>query len=434
MKNNWSMIVALSVIYILLLILNSKTLYAGDDYVYRFAYMRSWPLEHLKVISTFAIPHSMWNHYFWWNGRFVAHSVVQYFMQFDTKVIFNVFNSGIFIVLIFLINKVATIITKHKSSTLIIISIFIFLWFFIPSFGQTVLWVSGSGNYLWMSVVYTSFILANLIDIDMTKFKFVLIILLSFLAGATNENSGPAAILIVILSIVYGFIKTRKIHVYSVISVLFAMLGFYIMLMSPGSQKRGTMHRDWTKISANLNDIYKLSFGNLKWVYLVLIAFIIIGIILKHITVVSLVHIAIFIIGHLAAIYSMALSPDYPERTFFGGIVFLAIAFFISVYNIYDIIPMKSIVIIACIVVFGFSYRDAYSDISNSYNEVASEYETIRIAKSNGDKDVKVKLMSVPKTTYNAYNGTVSLAENHYDWMNQWESKYFGVKTISGYR
>lgn len=73
-------------------------------------------------------------------------------------------------------------------------------------------------------------------------------------------------------------------------------------------------------------------------------------------------------------------------------------------------------------------------DISHTYNEVTSEYRTIQIVKNNGIKDVKVKLLTAPKTTYNAYNGTVSLTENHYDWMNQWESKYFGVETISGYR
>lgn len=71
-------------------------------------------MPHMEKITTLTIPYSMYNHYMNWNGRFVAHSVVQYFMQFDTKLVFDICNSLIFVVLLLLINKFATKLSGKK--------------------------------------------------------------------------------------------------------------------------------------------------------------------------------------------------------------------------------------------------------------------------------------------------------------------------------
>lgn len=93
-----------------MLLLNLKTLYVADDYVYRFVYQSPTPTDviHPERINTFLIPHSMWNHYLLWNGRFVAHSIVQYFMQFNSKVPFDICSSLIYVLLILLMNKFST--------------------------------------------------------------------------------------------------------------------------------------------------------------------------------------------------------------------------------------------------------------------------------------------------------------------------------------
>lgn len=162
-RNKWSLIILLT-IFIFVLILNLKTLYIADDYVYHFFYQTSSPTEiaHQQKISTLLIPASMWNHYFLWNGRFVAHSIVQYFMQFDTKIPFDICNSLVFVVLIMMMDKFASKLSNKKAQAFVLPLIFVFAWFYLPSFVQSVLWVSGAGNYLWMSVIYLGFIMYNL--------------------------------------------------------------------------------------------------------------------------------------------------------------------------------------------------------------------------------------------------------------------------------
>ncbi|MGZ1041804.1 DUF6056 family protein, partial [Streptococcus thermophilus] len=90
-----------------------------------------------------------------WNGRFTGHSIVQIFMQYN-KEVFNVFNSSVFLSLGILIDSLSFEIAsnKHrKHQVLYLAIIFLILWWFLPEIGKTVLWISGSGNYLWTAVL-----------------------------------------------------------------------------------------------------------------------------------------------------------------------------------------------------------------------------------------------------------------------------------------
>lgn len=434
-RNKWSLIILLT-IFIFVLILNLKTLYIADDYVYHFFYQTSSPTEiaHQQKISTLLIPASMWNHYFLWNGRFVAHSIVQYFMQFDTKIPFDICNSLIFVVLIMIIDRLASKLSNKKAQAFVLPLIFVFTWFYLPFFGQSVLWVSGAGNYLWMSVIYLGFIMYNLKFREASLQTFVAAGIIGFLAGASNENSGPAAILIVLLFMIKRFIETHKISLVSSISVFFSAVGFLLMLLSPGSQKRGMMSRTWPVIHKNLENIYNLTFDNWKWLYLLVIVLTIAGIVLKKLSIDSCWSIIFFMVGHFAAVYAMALSPEEPQRTFFGGVIFLGIALFIPVYALFSevklVLPVLSILMI---ILFVRSYVPAYQDINQSYQVNKMQYEKILTAKKEGKNSAHVPILPVAKSTYNATYQTFTLDEPSDQLMNLWVAKYFDIGKVYGY-
>ena len=149
-------------VFVLNFVLNHLTHYTSDDYAYRYIFEPHLPSANPeKIDGIFSIIKSQILHYQLWNGRFVAHSIVQFFMQYN-KVIFNLFNSLIFILLgyiiYFIIKKVSNI--NNKVETFFFI--FTLLWLFTPEFGKSVLWLSGAGNYLWTSIIYSSFLLFNL--------------------------------------------------------------------------------------------------------------------------------------------------------------------------------------------------------------------------------------------------------------------------------
>lgn len=420
-----------------MLLLNWKTLYVADDYVYRFVYQSPSPtaFPHQQRISTWLIPYSMFNHYQLWNGRFVAHSIVQYFMQFNSKVPFDICSSLIYVLLLLLMNKFAVKLSGKKHNPFILPLIFGFTWFYIPYFGQSVLWLSGSGNYLWMSIIYLGFILYNL-KVRTVNFSNILgAIVLGFLAGASNENSGPAAVLIILLFMVKRLIQEHKISLVSTVSVIFSGVGFVTMMLSPGSQSRGNIHRTWGLIQKNFAGIYKLTFDKWVWIYLLMVVLLIAAVVLKKIKADTVWAVLFFLIGHLAAVYAMAFSPEYPERTFFGGVIFLGIALFILVYSVFSELTWTTVALsVVMAVMFGVSFGPAYHDINLSYHQMRTQYQIIYQAEKTKEKSAHVPLMTMQKSKYNANYGVIALDTPPTALMNQWEAKFFDLNQISGYR
>ncbi|EOD8949837.1 DUF6056 family protein, partial [Enterobacter hormaechei] len=95
-KENILSLVVICTVFILIYSLNHMTLYVADDFVYRFVYQTNPSPSAVPINGIISILYSQIRHYEIWNGRFVAHSLVQFFMQFD-KSIFDIFNTIAFI-------------------------------------------------------------------------------------------------------------------------------------------------------------------------------------------------------------------------------------------------------------------------------------------------------------------------------------------------
>ena len=67
----------------------------------------------------------------------------------------------------------------------------------------------------------------------------MLLLLVSFLSGATNENSGPAMILVLGLYWLIRVVKNKKIYVIHLVSLMLSTFSFFLMMSSPGSLNRG---------------------------------------------------------------------------------------------------------------------------------------------------------------------------------------------------
>lgn len=419
----------LVIIFTSILLLNLKTLYTADDYIYRFVYHTPGVSEHMEKITTGMIPYSMWNHYLNWNGRFVAHSIVQFFMQFDSKLPFDIFNSLIYLVLLLMMNRLSVKLSNRTTKVFLIPLIFLFTWFFIPYFGQSVLWVSGSGNYLWMSIIYLGFILFNLRNGKTNWQSILAAMILGFLTGASNENSGPAAVLIVILLMIKRFVEKKRINWNSVIGVLFSGVGFVIMMLAPGNRLRGGVQRSIGKVIMDLFEIIYLSLQQFYLIYILLLILLVIGMYYSKVEKATLINSSIFLIGHFASILVMALAPEHPERTFFGGAIFLGISLFILVYGLFSEMKVGlTILTVPLLALFLFSFWNAYQDIDLSYRQVAEQYQIIEHS-----EEPNITVMTPAKSKYNAYDGTVGLTTQPTAWMNVWEAKFFNVNSISGH-
>lgn len=206
-RNKLQYVIYSMIAFVMIFILNKMTFYTADDYTYRFIYKSSHPYPGLqKIHGVKSIIESQISHYQLWNGRFVAHSIVQFFMQYN-KFIFDICNSLAFLGLAILIFKIVSKLCAVKVKGSIYLLILLLLWMLLPELGKTILWVSGSGNYLWTALFYVGFLLFILYEKTTNFLSITVALILGFLAGATNENSGPAIILMAGLFFSVGFIK-----------------------------------------------------------------------------------------------------------------------------------------------------------------------------------------------------------------------------------
>ncbi|AQP53898.1 hypothetical protein BW732_06485 [Vagococcus penaei] len=416
--------------FFLLLLLNNLTFFTSDDYIYHYVYKEPFPTEHLEKISGWqSIIRSKIRHYTVWNGRFVAHSILQFFMQFN-KAIFNIFNSLAFLAVAILILGITKSTNRLKNKNLLTLQILLLLWLFIPEFGKTVLWMSGSANYLWTSLIYLGFLLFNLQSYQTNLLTLTVSIILGFLSGATNENSGPTIIIIAILLLFWSLLNNKKISVWRITGILSSSLGFMLMMKSPGSLKRGAMDITPEILIQHFKMITQLTLSQFIYLYIMIISLIIYLVLTKKMKKTNIYYLTILLIGYFSSIYSLILSPEVPLRTLFISSMLLIIILAYLLNMCYQIIKLQLFGTFLILLVSGFIYFKAFSDIAINTREVNQQLNILK--KSSPNDSVVLKRLTPSKSLYNPYNGTANLHPSKNAWFNVWMAKYFGVKSIVG--
>lgn len=160
MKNkNASTYIIFTLLFVVLLCLNFLTVETvQDDYLYKFAWVDKESLQSpYKINSIGDVISSQYYHYLYQNGRFIPHFILQVFDGVLGKGLFNIFNSLVFCLFIWMINKTGK---RELRVSLLLLSISI-IFFLTPIFKETVLWFAGSVNYLWSFVAALFFILIS---------------------------------------------------------------------------------------------------------------------------------------------------------------------------------------------------------------------------------------------------------------------------------
>ena len=222
---------------------------AYDDYAYAFIWdgahdgnlqmmmIGSPEVETRERVDSFGdIFDSMWSHYFTWGGRIFAHSLVQFFMWIG-KPAFDVANTLIFIALVLSIIKLAA--AQVKLSRNVLLWIFFSLFILSAWSMTTMFWLTGSCNYMWMSLVQLIFLVpyVNALRLNSSPQKFWLIIPLGLMAGWSNEAGALATICLTIF--LMKLCKARKIFRSWMTAGLIAMaISCAFMMFSPGNLVR----------------------------------------------------------------------------------------------------------------------------------------------------------------------------------------------------
>ena len=211
----------------------------GDDIVYTYKWQQNFkltdflPYDAVQNLSFIDILESVKNHYISWHGRF-ASVFLMFFCSWFDKSWFNFFNTLVFVLLIYYIQKIIVLVTDKKFSWKEIFLIFILIWGLFNYGDVTVFfWKIGAVSYLWTSVI--ALYLINLyLQINKIRYNWIFLFILGFICGSTNENNVP----VVILFCIYCIYKNNNRSLWSYSGILGLVIGFIVMTVSPSLSNR----------------------------------------------------------------------------------------------------------------------------------------------------------------------------------------------------
>lgn len=192
-----------------------------------------------RVDSINDIIRSMESHYLTWGGRIFAHAIAQFFIWIG-KPAFDVANTIMFVFLLLTIINLAY--TWLKISRKALIWIFLSLNLFAACSLTSMIWLTGSCNYMWMSFFQLFFVTPYVKalrsrEAGNSPLNVALMILLGLMAGWSNEAGSLATVCLTIFLV--GMCKAQGVFRSWMIAGLAALMtGCVFMMFAPGNFAR----------------------------------------------------------------------------------------------------------------------------------------------------------------------------------------------------
>jgi len=244
MKRNIYIVSILIIFFLAFYVQDRYAIYSVDDWIYAFEVNENAHnyqsvaednTDRQMIRSFHHAVLSQTQDYFKTNGRFIVHTLVQYFCGTKTMQQFVIVNSIIFALFTLLLIKVI----NRKIGIYSLLFLLSSIWILLPHKGLTFMGnITCSINYLWTSVATLLFILLFETLINKSKFSlslFILFILYSFVSGSLQESFsiGIAGMLVLFL-----IIKNKTINYQQRTVSIAYIIGTCICILSPANFRR----------------------------------------------------------------------------------------------------------------------------------------------------------------------------------------------------
>lgn len=417
-------ILLLIVFFINIYILNVHTTFVADDYNFHLvAQSIHSPQDYFAVL---------YQRYFSWTGRMISEFFTYLFFSLDKRG-FNIINSFGYMFLVLLIYF--NIVGRGKIYLSLLVFINLFLFTFLPAFGQDLLWITGSANYLWSTLIALSYTLLwrcyspKQIKLYNHPLFLIFCTVLGFLAGVTNENTAIAIFFMSVIFIMCYKKWYNKIYVFSIVAAVSELLGSLFLILAPGNFVRAEIAGHVSL----LKNFYK-TFGDLfdpECFLIPLSLFLILYFLLKK----ANKEIAcIFAFTSIIAVFSLSASPTH----FFGRVVLSGLVFMmIAVGILYTQIDFKNpkIKYVICLLSIFFMlgniklYNSARAYIMSYEDDYNINLQIIAQEKIAGNKNIIVNNIS-SKSRFCASYELKEIGPDPNHWVNGPAAKYFGIDTV----
>ena len=389
-------------------------------------------------------------------GRFLHYITFRIFFYLGNKQYFNIAASFMYVV--FGLAIYANIEKKRKYDITVLMLSYLLPWLFEISFGQTVLWITGSVVYMFATtyILLSLALYKHLLNSSQIK-KPVLMCILMFIialfAGNSSENNSGAAILLVIIYTLNRFISGKKsakgkyglkefVRPHMIAAFLGYFLGYGLLILAPGGHNRAeaVSEGDYTGMTGIFSHIYKLSMAlrdNLL-IFIICIAILIVILAVtghfKSFKDVRENNAVLFIFAAIASTYALMFIPLPVKRVFFGAAAFLFIALIQLLLELrqnetWVKVVKYSAVTILCILFF-FTYLENLVNLARITREENERTEILRQAASSGADYAEVPMYREAfKNEYTAAYDNEMTEDPGY-WINTFYENWYGIDKI----
>lgn len=425
---------AVGIAFLAILVLNFLTPTMSDDYFYA-AVTR-------KAGSFWGIVVSEYEHYMEHTGRNVAHFILKCFLSGDKR-IFNICNSLNFVGLSLLIYY--NVEKKRKYDVTVFVLIQMLLWIFGISFGETVLWETGSCNYLWgttnilIAVTLFKFALSRADKIKHPVLWGILLFFSGVIGGWCNENTSGGGILLLLLIIGSMLYKKKKIRPWLYAGPVGMVIGFGIMFSSPGNWTRSSLAEDnYGGLVKYIARAYKITLAIQEHMFVLLLILLVLVILAKaqKRTWKDLEGVGIYFLVAAATCYALVMAPTPVARAYFGAAVFLMLACvqcFVLITEQETVIrALKQSFVYGMLLYMVFTYVDGVVNAARVCRDYERRDAYIWERKAAGETDITVPLIQEGFETKYSFGYDTDLAEDSGYWVNVMAAGYYEVHSISG--
>lgn len=376
------------------------------------------------------------------------------FLQLD-KIVFDVFNSVFYVLLICLIQ--AHILGNFKANNILLVCVAGMVWFFVSDFGNVILWSAASTIYLW-TVVFGLLLLLPLrihyhtnLEKKQNLLLLIPIVPLSVLSAGGMETIGGTVLLINLMFIIFLVFKKRHVPVWSVISAVTTFITVCVSVFSPGTRNKSTLIPNSSALIETAKRIYLQIYNiNEYFILIIVIMFFVFMLyatygtisnykstqpknIINNLTQMdqNTLLILIFLIASLVSEGALLLSPYIAGRQNIFTICCIIIAVGIAGVNLDKSIkfiskcklPLLCVLVLLCVI----GYTDTFAQTYNAYAMQKTNISDIESKKEQGifdDIEIRYTLRTNSHMAYS--EGDLS----NYGWISEGFCDYYGINSF----
>lgn len=448
-RNRVYFILICVVAFMMMFLMNHFTPMHADDYDYSFSFYNGERIHSLKDVL-----YSQISHYQVQNGRIATLGFAQILLMFNATVI-DIILSVLFVLL-------GLLILYHAygfiwdNSYLKLALIYIALFVFTPSVGQSYLWTNSASIYLGGVVMILIYLIPYrmvLRNVELGREQrrgfvynivlFIWMLFMGLIAGDTNENMS-AGLLFAVIGYLIVF-RIKKIRIQPWMLGIGNLLGMIAMYFAPGNQKRVSNAGGINIWGIPKRLILVTALFLEKMWFLILILSVVIAVIVlfyrtKDLDIKALLLTFpaqgyVYLIGALASVYSMILLSFFPIKAWSFCVAFsiiVLVSFANELKSLIDNPKSKRLIgvaLIAIILVFGGIYTNAFFTVKSANYENDKRLAIINEAIKNGEDSATIPAI-LDYNKYTPYEGSGELSWDSSEWPNKSIARYYGLKEI----